>query len=692
MPFDLALADLFRPYLLRGEATTWHAALSVIYVESYETAVGPGGTVIRGIARFSGNIDPPSYDPVTGTLQAGAGNIEGHPRNQPDRSEPWLDITDTKVEFTMSVPRAGSPTVANGVGGIPGSDAGFQPVRDVLDALDAPPIDVPVSDYPNTAFVLDLVLSGIEIRPPFLEPAEMRPDGLLIPHSSRQDVVFHLPKIKVRLTQGLGAGAPLNVCLLSLGAQGLDDPGALSAAELIRMEPAHAFIGSGRIVGFGFRSAYLDLSTGYTPPEVLSQFGFDESWTGLYLPELRLFFAPNGAEDFAVNAGVENLLIGLDGSSGLTGDFDVAVINQGAGDLVLGANFWENPTRAIGITRTSPGQAIASIPETTRMAVDVRGGRAPYAVTVDQGTGPQAGLVHDVTVPASGSQTITISVTDASAPQKQAQLVITANRKEGPSTVDGARQPAAIETTGISRGPQSVPAPEMRILSDNRETGEVRVGLEMLVPDPTTEWTVDGNVTTGPYVDVTVLPDGNEGIFATIPTTPVTKLTAYYQFDRPPKVGTETFALTDGNIRDKVALTASKTSAWSTGAENFDKAYDHIINQINPRDVTITGDASFDGNASAGKATYNFLLSQRRATGLRAFLNHKFSPAFTGDNKPETADFASWQMNWLSNTNPRNIHWVAEITGFSVSPPALEVTGTVTRPATPQIQTPEVPD
>ena len=81
MQFDLALVDLVRPYLLRGETTAWHAALSVIYVESYQTAASADGTVIRGIARFSGNVDPPSFDPTTGTLRVGAGNTEGHPRN-----------------------------------------------------------------------------------------------------------------------------------------------------------------------------------------------------------------------------------------------------------------------------------------------------------------------------------------------------------------------------------------------------------------------------------------------------------------------------------------------------------------------------------------------------------------------------------------------------------------------------------
>ncbi|WP_299201727.1 hypothetical protein [uncultured Tateyamaria sp.] len=201
----------------------------------------------------------------------------------------------------MTVPRVAGAIIANGVATVPGGDADFQPMRDVLDALDTPPIHPPPSDYPNTGFTLDLILAGIELRPPFLRPAEMRSDGLLIPHTKRTDVVFHLPKIKLRVTQGSDANAQVQICLVSLGATGLDDPGARAAVELVPTEPSHAFIGPGRVVGFGFRSAYLDLSDGYTPPKILSQFGFDEAWTWLYLPEIRIFFAPNGAEDFAVN-------------------------------------------------------------------------------------------------------------------------------------------------------------------------------------------------------------------------------------------------------------------------------------------------------------------------------------------------------------------------------------------------------
>ncbi|MFK5004520.1 hypothetical protein, partial [Klebsiella pneumoniae] len=86
------------------ENTDWHAVLSVLYVESFETAFGVEGTVIRGVARFSGDVEI-SFDPSSGTLRAEASNTEGHPRSQPGRRDPWFDITDTHVEFALSVPR-----------------------------------------------------------------------------------------------------------------------------------------------------------------------------------------------------------------------------------------------------------------------------------------------------------------------------------------------------------------------------------------------------------------------------------------------------------------------------------------------------------------------------------------------------------------------------------------------------------
>lgn len=689
MQFDLALVDLVRPYLLRGETTAWHAALSVIYVESYQTAASADGTVIRGTARFSGNIDPPSFDPTTGTLSVGAGNTEGHPRTQPDRREPWLDITDARVEFALTVPRAAGQIVAAGVAGVPGGNAAFQPVRNVLTALDANPADAPPSDYPGTGFTLDLVLAGIEIRPPFLQPAKMEANGLLVPDTSRPDVVFNLPKVKVRVSQGSGPAAVLDVSLVSLGVAGLDDPGDLSVAELITMQPAYAFIGTGRVVGFAFRSAFLDLADGYTPPEVLDQFGFDESWTGLYLPEIRVFFAPSGAEDFAVNVGVENLLIGLGQSSGITGDFDVAVINQGAGDLTLGARFFDQTGRAIGIRKLSATTAEAHVPATSRMVVDVTGGRAPYTVNANFDGSDHAGVLHTITATAT-PKTVTINASDTSAPAKTRSLTITVRLREAQAIASppGAQpdQPATLETTGITLDGQPQTAPPLRLLTDNGDS--ILVGIDGMAPNPATEWRVDGSPAgTGATVTVNLSGGQTRTVRATVPGDTVTRMDGYFRFDHPPVADVVAFSINPLNTSADQATDPSATAPWKPPARQFLPTWRNVLSRIAPKTITVEGTASFEGDSE--KAKYNYLLSQRRSQGLSALIESdptlsgftvNFQPPDIGTAQPP----AGWTGTWTSHGAPREQWWKAEIRDFTVNLPGPVIDGTARRPANPE--------
>lgn len=684
MPFDLALADLVRPYILRGETTAWHAALSVIYVESYDTAIGDDAIVIRGIARFSGDVDLPAFDPSTGTLTAGASNQEGHPRNQPDRREPWLDITGTRVEFALTVPRAAGAIIAAGVASVPGDDADFQPVADVLDALDALPNDAPPSDYPGTGFVLDLVLSGIELRPPFLSPAKMEANGLLVPDSSRPDVVFHLPKVKIRLSQGSDLAAVLDVSLVSLGVSGLDDPGAMDAAEMISMEPAYAFIGSGRVVGFAFRSAYLDLSDGYTPPEVLDQFGFDDSWTGLYLPEVRLFFAPNGAEDFAVNAGVENLLIGLGSSSGVTGDFDLAVINQGAGDLALSARFFDSQGRAIGITRLNDSSAEVRLPPTSRLVVDVVGGRAPYTINAQFDGADHAGMVHDISLTAAG-KTITVSATDTSTPQKSQTLAIAARLRESevvqPPPGNLPAQRAVLTTTSITLDGEARTAPPLRIISDGGE--RVVIGLSGVSPDPATQWFVnDVAAATGATLDLPLAGGESKDVRASLPGSSVSEIDGYFRFDTPPKNDHIGYSRQTGNVNALPATDPSTTAPWPQPPRPFLDEWRDVLSRVVPKSITIIGTASFEGDEA--KAQYNYLLSQRRSQGLTALIDS--DPALTGftvNLEPPPGAISppqTWTNHWINHGAPRNNWWKARIKDFNVNLPGPVIEGEVERP------------
>lgn len=226
MPFDLALFDLVAPYVLRGRNLgNWHAALSIIFVSEHEISADEGGTVIRGIAQFSGAVDPPALDPSTGTLSVAAVNTEGHPQNDPSRRDPWFEIRDLRILFQLTAPRMSSIKVANAVTAIGGA-AGFANAAAVLTALDNNPLDAPPSDYPSTEFTLDMVFSGVILRPPFLRPAKLETDGLLVPDTTKSEVKFTLPRIKVRLSQGSQVNDQLVFTLLSAGASGLDDRSA----------------------------------------------------------------------------------------------------------------------------------------------------------------------------------------------------------------------------------------------------------------------------------------------------------------------------------------------------------------------------------------------------------------------------------------------------------------------------------
>ena len=81
--------------------------------------------------------------------------------------------------------------MATGLAGAAG-DA-FAPTAAVLAAWDATPSDAPPSDYPNTAFTLDLLLTTAVLRPPFLHGARMDVDGALVPDPDHDRVALTPP-------------------------------------------------------------------------------------------------------------------------------------------------------------------------------------------------------------------------------------------------------------------------------------------------------------------------------------------------------------------------------------------------------------------------------------------------------------------------------------------------------------------
>lgn len=292
---------------------------------------------------------------------------------------------------------------------------------------------------------------------------------------------------------------------------------------------------------FGFRSGTLDLSDGSTPPDVLVQFGFDESWTGLYLPEIRLFIAPNGAQDFAIDAGVENLLIGIGVSSGITGDFSLQVLDQGTGPMRLGARFYDADQRGYGLVRTSDTMGTVALPERSRMVVDIEGGRTPITTTVTvQGSPAQNNRVIDIDLSSAAERTITINVTDSSSPQRTGTLTIAATRRPAPIVIPGVTSlglvPAAVLTTTlITQGLASPQQPRLVLVSETPNTATIALDVPP-ARQAQTQWTINGTPR-GTSATLTVdLPPGSDAtIQAELPgETAIGNFTGYFRFDQPP--------------------------------------------------------------------------------------------------------------------------------------------------------------
>ncbi|MPZ48398.1 MAG: hypothetical protein GEU75_03640 [Dehalococcoidia bacterium] len=702
MPFNLALADLIIPYLLKGENLgAQHAALSVLRVTQFETASEAFGVTIRGRCEFNGRA---KIDPIAGGISVNALVDEAEPPFDPDRRSPVFDLRETTVDFELLVPRAGSAIIAAGVTTIGAAD--FTATRDVLDVWDALPVDPAPSDFPASGFLLDLILNAPSVRPPFLHPAKMTDEDLLVPDESFQEVSIRLPKLRFRLVHGNDTGSQLGFQLVSAGTAGLDDPGDIGVAELISMEPPYAFIGGekDRSVGFGFRSAVLDLSDGFTPPAVTEKFGFGDDWAGLYLPEVRFFIAPEGARDFAFEAGVRDLLIGFGEHAGVSGDFEVALINQGSGAVKLSARFFDEAGKAYGIKEVDETHATANLPEQTRMVVDIVGGRAPYSCTVQAGGGAaQPGRLFNIDLSGAASETIQIEVTDASATPIATSLEIVATRlvPQPALPTPGTQTPPNLAATLATTAGDT---PVLVIASQNAQ--EVLVATNP--PDATLRWSIDGGTEVGPQTSVAVplAPGETKTVRARRPGTTVpTALDYYFFFDEPPTTAPANekqvlhfYTLTAGNI-STVRATSQARDREIGGQDPF-VAYREFL-ELAPSSsaLLVRGEASHEGNDA--KREYNYHLARRRAIAIAERLKAEHSGKnFIIDIDPEPASMAdygagplaAWTANWQTHGDPNRRDWWKATVELppGLSQPEHEADGTLSRPAA-RVPVPEIP-
>ena len=680
---DLALLDLVLPYILRGENIgPTHAALSALRVVQYETAIDDFGVALRGHCEVNGSLE---FFPGSGTLVAG----EASPAHDPSRSDPIFDLRDTSIDFELFVPRQASQIITQGQSQLNAAAADTDALLD----------DLAGSDYPSTGFVFDLILNAPKLRPPFLHPAKLSPIGTLMPDDSVPEVALVLPRLRFRFQHGNNTGDQLVLSFVGAGVSSLDDPGSVEVSQFISMEPPYAYVGGAtdRAFGIGFRSATLDLDGDFTPPALRDKAGVGDDWTGLYLPEVRVFVAPDGLRNLAFECGAQELLIGLDKTTGVWGDFEAALVQQGGDDLRILPRF-ELGDKTFGVTLGKYDgdnvlQATARVPQASILIVDVSGGRPPYQRTVViNGLQRDPAVQYMIDLGAGGTATIDIVVQSGSATAAPAAMHIAVSRLVPELTVG---TPGGEIGAGAGSKAQATIASQSGPFTFTLLDGEgERVTLRTTPLEPELKWSSAANGTNPPITDAgpsaqleSVVAPGTDRAFTVrkdglAPNSPLD----FFFFHNKPASGSSPMST--------VAAENDLATTFPAGSRNPIEAYrQDFENLAGQTEITITGDASFEGDTRPNRV-HDTKLAWRRATAVQAaiekafpgkFTNIKVRPQLARPQEPTYGEQDTWvgDVGWLSHGGTsRHLHWKASVT-FPSSTPAQNGSVTVHRDQTP---------
>ncbi|CAM2069351.1 hypothetical protein SCOR_28530 [Sulfidibacter corallicola] len=312
MATRLGIYELLTPQFLLGFTFIEEVDryLSVLGVDTLHTAFDDTTIVYSGTMSFGGelgNLPKLSYRAPGGAL---------------------IEAEDSELAFRLTVPRNPASndfqtamtwlnTNAGGIG-LEDTDIAVN-LTQLMQVMGGQAAAAPnTTDAYSHGFRLELMVSTLsfELGESWL-PGKFEDHRLVADNSHpAQKVRFILPKMIIEYEQGpdLSTGPP-DIRLKSWGHAGFDGPADPAMGELIRMEPEIAVHESGRF-GFGIGQVILDLSQDATPPEILAHFGTDEAWTGLYIENVRVYYADEG-KDFAFTIGVNDVLISFDGEVSL---------------------------------------------------------------------------------------------------------------------------------------------------------------------------------------------------------------------------------------------------------------------------------------------------------------------------------------------------------------------------------------
>ena len=670
---SLGLYDLLAPQFLAGFQIPDHIDqyLSLLAVADFQTASDANNVLYIGTVFFPSS---PGSAPV---LQ------------HRDPSGAVFDFHDISLQFRLTVPRTGSASVQTAVNGIPV----VKPILDSFGQVATP------TDYPGLAFQLDLLLNVLTFHlGDDWKPGKLNSDFSISPdpNASSQDVRILMPKVLFRYTQGQDITTGLGFKLASWGNAGFDVPNDLAEGEVATMDPPLALHKSGR-VAFGIDTIILDLSENSTPAEILDHFGTDQSFEGLYVKALQVYYVDEN-KDFALNFAVRDALISFAGEVWLEAELDLLF-----GDAPFKVNVTAfdgnrslsvNPGVASGTTWT--GGAISMLP-TGVIYLQVEGGTPPFTYSADftPTGGSTEQLWHDVTRQASFSTpptssesgSLVLQVTDSAATPLTYQNTLTLN-----VLVPGT-SPAIPPTTSLAQAqwhpdarPAGIPDEDqisfVPSTSGPSERLVVYGGSDTSLPTVT----VDGT----PYTlgtDRQVIVEVNPGAApvqihvdyaaGNLPST----FNLLFTYDQPKTTALESTYYSDSGPdpippEDDVFPTNTVPAGVPGGGGHFgaDALRYWAENALDlSHTISIHGDASNEGYDE--KASYNQDLSQRRADVATSILQRVAGASTSTTATGQTGNAP------ISSASDR----VAIVSGTANNAAGFTLTGNLTRAATPTV-------
>ncbi len=364
IPKPLALYDLLATHFSLGFSFPDYIDhyLSLLSVSEFQATSDPNGILYTGTVYFPTSALPQHQDP-NGAI---------------------FDFHDISFRFRLLFPRTGADIISSALSKVPALifPPSLEPLRDNAFGASASPPSGP-TDFPGVAFQLELLLNLVTFHlGPHWLPAVQNADGSVSPNAGsppHTDVRILLPQILLRFSLGEDFNSP-SFRVAAWGDPGFDAPNDLAEGQLATMDPPLAIHISGR-VAFGIQTIILDLSPNGTPPEILQYFGTDESFEGLYIKAIQLYYTDSN-KDLALNFAVRDALISFAGKVWLEAELDLIrdefTVNitawNGSIQVPVNAGSQLTPVQWHGGSLT--------LPETGVVYLQIAGGIPPYTQSV----------------------------------------------------------------------------------------------------------------------------------------------------------------------------------------------------------------------------------------------------------------------------------------------------------------------